>query len=138
MASSASANIGATMTSRNSASADQRYSAHQSFLPTAESTNSLDTPFSSHFERAASSDHPGMTSFASASSALADTSYADNEDEYGMQPEEHVVALHDFNSNNATCPHFKRARSSRSITVIRPDGGMASSTASAAGFPATT
>lgn len=107
MASSASANIGATMTSRNSASADQRYSAHQSFLPTAESTNSLDTPFSSHFERAASSDHPGMTSFASASSALADTSYADNEDEYGMQPEEHVVALHDFNSNNATCLSFQ-------------------------------
>ncbi|GAC96461.1 hypothetical protein PHSY_004041 [Pseudozyma hubeiensis SY62] len=107
MASSASAYTQASTASRNSASADQRYSAYRSFLPTADSTNSFDSPFSSRFERAASSDQPFMTSQLSSSSAQLDASYADNDEEYDMQPEEHVVALHDFNSNNATCLSFQ-------------------------------
>ncbi len=34
-------------------------------------------------------------------------SYADNQHDFDAQPEEHVVALHDFNSNNATCLSFQ-------------------------------
>ncbi|SPO24700.1 probable guanyl nucleotide exchange factor Sql2 [Ustilago trichophora] len=89
--------------------------AQQSFLPSTDSTNSFDSPFSSRFERAASSHidstQPAMSSWASTSSAQAEASfvpaYADNDDEFDVQPEEHVVALHDFNSNNATCLSFQ-------------------------------
>ncbi|GAK63349.1 Ras GEF [Moesziomyces antarcticus] len=52
-----------------------------------------------------------MSSWASASSSQAQASFtpalSDNEDELDIQPEEHVVALHDFNSNNATCLSFQ-------------------------------
>ncbi|KAJ1028753.1 hypothetical protein NDA16_001918 [Ustilago loliicola] len=52
-----------------------------------------------------------MSSCASSSSAHAESSfvpgYADNDDDFQLQAEEHVVALHDFNSNNATCLSFQ-------------------------------
>lgn len=52
-----------------------------------------------------------MSSWASTSSVQDETSIAsahtDNDDEFDLQPEEHVVALHDFNSNNATCLSFQ-------------------------------
>ncbi|SNX83382.1 probable guanyl nucleotide exchange factor Sql2 [Melanopsichium pennsylvanicum] len=87
----------------------------QSFLPSADSTNSIDSPFSSRFQRAASSnrdsEQPNMTSWASTSSIQAEASfvptYDDNDDDLDLRPEEHVVALHDFNSNNATCLSFQ-------------------------------
>lgn len=89
--------------------------AQKSFLPSTDSTNSFDSPFSTRFERAASSHtdsvEPNMSSWASTSSVQAEASfvpsYADNDDEFDVQPEEHVVALHDFNSNNATCLSFQ-------------------------------
>ncbi|PWZ00756.1 ras GEF [Testicularia cyperi] len=40
---------------------------------------------------------------------IAETGYSDgeNDDSFYVQPEEHVVALHDFSSNNATCLSFQ-------------------------------
>ncbi|KAJ1029824.1 hypothetical protein NDA13_003063 [Ustilago tritici] len=121
MSSSSPAYAGASLSSRHTTSSHNHHHhfAQQSFLPSTDSANSLDSPFSSRFERVASSDidpfetsaDPAMSSCASSSSAHADSSfvpgYADNNDEFEVQPEEHVVALHDFNSNNATCLSFQ-------------------------------
>ena len=121
MSSSSPAYAAADLSSRHTTSSRNHHHhfAQQSFLPSTDSANSLDSPFSSRFERVASSDidpfetsaDPAMSSCASSSSAHADSSfvpgYADNDDEFEVQPEEHVVALHDFNSNNATCLSFQ-------------------------------
>ncbi|TKY86674.1 hypothetical protein EX895_004314 [Sporisorium graminicola] len=115
MASSASAYTGPTaVASRDRASANRHYAPQHSFLPSTDSAVSLDTPFSSRFERAASVQQPAMASWASTSSAVhADASIMASEvdgtddDEYDSHAEEHVVALHDFNSINATCLSFQ-------------------------------
>ncbi|CBQ71729.1 guanyl nucleotide exchange factor Sql2 [Sporisorium reilianum SRZ2] len=120
MASSASAYTGAAaaaVASRNSASAaaNHHYSAQHSFLPSTDSANSLDVPFSSRFERAASSQQPASWASTSSSAHAGASSISSNmdnhhhqeQDDYDAHAEEHVVALHDFNSNNATCLSFQ-------------------------------
>ena len=130
MAPSASAYTRTSIATHDTSSANTlHYSAQQSFLPSTDSANSLDAPFSSRFERAASSHQPAMTSWPSTSATHADASTslayarrdndvnldldanananAEDDDEYETHVEEHVVALHDFNSNNPTCLSFQ-------------------------------